>query len=240
MAFRNILITAALVTMYPILCPLITFQHPRGVEGAYWCCTWYGHIGNNGLVHMQSRTNEGLGNLAGDPNQYFLRVTDVNIRQGFSLLRLRQISGAPFPAFNCRYWLEEFRFDGSFWRVTSMLYYTHGLGRTSAIMTTTLTAIRWWSYSIPDPCQQAIHEFRPNAITIAEEVECRSGAPLGMGGWASTTAMAMNIPDYWIKIIKEKKDEDWSMAGIFWEVTNRRSDEKTISCWESWPGLGGW
>ena len=39
----------------------------------------------------------------------------------------------------------------------------------------------------------------------------------------------MNIPDYWIKTIKEKVDEDWKPSSMFWEVTNRRADEKTIS-----------
>ena len=41
--------------------------------------------------------------------------------------------------------------------------------------------------------------------------------------------MAMGIPDYWIKMLKEKKDEDWHPTSIFWELTNRRADEKTIS-----------
>ena len=45
--------------------------------------------------------------------------------------------------------------------------------------------------------------------------------------------MAMNIPDYWIKTIKEKIDEDWKPSSMFWEVTNRRQDEKTISYAES-------
>mgnify|MGYP000261353379 CR=1 FL=1 len=43
----------------------------------------------------------------------------------------------------------------------------------------------------------------------------------------------MNIPDYWIKIIKERRDEDWKPSSLFWEVTNRRKDEKTISYCES-------
>ncbi len=43
----------------------------------------------------------------------------------------------------------------------------------------------------------------------------------------------MGIPDYWIKTLKEKKDEDWHPTSIFWELTNRRADEKTISYVES-------
>ena len=43
----------------------------------------------------------------------------------------------------------------------------------------------------------------------------------------------MNIPDYWIKTIKEVRDEDINVCSIFWEVKNRRPDEKTISYCES-------
>jgi 1,4-alpha-glucan branching enzyme len=45
--------------------------------------------------------------------------------------------------------------------------------------------------------------------------------------------MAMGIPDYWIKMIKEKRDEEWHPSSIFYELSNRRADEKTISYCES-------
>ena len=53
------------------------------------------------------------------------------------------------------------------------------------------------------------------------------------GGIGFDYRMAMGIPDYWIKMIKERKDEDWHPTSIFWELTNRRADEKTISYCES-------
>ena len=73
------------------------------------------------------------------------------------------------------------------------------------------------------------------AITIAEEVSGMPGlaAKTEDGGYGFDYRMAMNIPDYWIKTIKEKIDEDWKPSSIFWEVTNRRKDEKTISYAES-------
>jgi len=43
----------------------------------------------------------------------------------------------------------------------------------------------------------------------------------------------MAIPDMWIKILKEKKDEDWDMSNICWTLTNRRHGEKTIAYAES-------
>ena len=53
------------------------------------------------------------------------------------------------------------------------------------------------------------------------------------GGYGFDYRMAMNIPDYWIKTIKEQSDENWKPSSIFWEVKNRRPDEKTISYCES-------
>jgi 1,4-alpha-glucan branching enzyme len=53
------------------------------------------------------------------------------------------------------------------------------------------------------------------------------------GGIGFDYRMAMGIPDFWIKLIKEIKDEDWRPGHILWELTNRRADEKTISYAES-------
>jgi 1,4-alpha-glucan branching enzyme len=40
--------------------------------------------------------------------------------------------------------------------------------------------------------------------------------------------MAMAIPDQWIKLLKEQKDEDWNMSHIIHTLTNRRHLEKCI------------
>ena len=39
----------------------------------------------------------------------------------------------------------------------------------------------------------------------------------------------MGVADHWIKWIKERSDEQWSVGEIWWELTNKRADEKTIS-----------
>jgi 1,4-alpha-glucan branching enzyme len=39
----------------------------------------------------------------------------------------------------------------------------------------------------------------------------------------------MGVADNWIKWIKEVKDEDWHVGDIFYELTNKRRDEHTIS-----------
>ncbi len=192
------------------------------------------------LVHSHSvkNENEGLGNLAGDPNQYFLPGDrHEHSAWGSLCFDYGKTQVLHYLLSNCKYWLDEFHFDGyRFDGVTSMLYYSHGLGEAFCNYDDYFNghqdddAICYLMLA-----NRLIHEFNPNAITIAEEVSGMPGlaAPFDDGGFGFDYRLAMNIPDYWIKTIKEKKDEDWSMAGIFWEVTNRRKDEKTISYVES-------
>ena len=192
------------------------------------------------IVHSHAVKNEveGLGNLAGDPCQYFYQGDRREHPAWDSLcFDYGKNEVLHFLLSNCRYWLEEFKFDGfRFDGVTSMLYYSHGLGEAfcnygdyfnghqddNAICYLTLA-------------NRLIHQLNPRAITIAEEVSGMPGlaAPFEDGGYGFDYRMAMNIPDYWIKTIKEKKDEDWKPSSLFWEVTNRRKDEKTISYAES-------
>ena len=188
--------------------------------------------------HAVKNENEGLGNLAGDPNQYFYEGGRREHPAWDSLcFDYGKNEVLHFLLSNCKYWMEEFRFDGfRFDGVTSMLYYSHGLGEAfcnygdyyngnqddNAICYLTLA-------------NKLIHEINSKAITIAEEVSGMPGlaAPIENGGYGFDYRMAMNVPDYWIKIIKEKLDEDWKPSSMFWEVTNRRADEKTISYAES-------
>lgn len=192
------------------------------------------------IVHSHAVKNEveGLGNFAGDPNQYFY-PGDKHKHPAWDSLCFDYGKNEVlhFLLSNCKYWIEEFKFDGfRFDGVTSMLYYSHGLGEAfcnygdyynggqdgNAIAYLTLA-------------NKLIHEVNPNAITIAEEVSGMPGLalPVKDGGYGFDYRMAMNIPDYWIKTIKEKKDEDWKPSSMFWEVKNRRKDEKTISYVES-------
>ena len=192
------------------------------------------------IVHSHAVKNEveGLGNFAGDPNQYFYPGERHEHPAWDSLcFDYGKDEVLHFLLSNCKFWLEEYKFDGfRFDGVTSMLYYSHGLGEAfcnyndyfnghqddNAICYLTLA-------------NMLIHEVNSKAITIAEEVSGMPGLalPVNDGGYGFDYRMAMNIPDYWIKIIKEKVDEDWKPSSMFWEVTNRRRDEKTISYAES-------
>ena len=188
--------------------------------------------------HAVKNENEGLGNFAGDPNQYFYAGGRREHPAWDSLcFDYGKNEVLHFLLSNCKYWLEEFKFDGfRFDGVTSMLYYSHGLGEAfgsygdyyngheddNAICYLTLA-------------NEVIHQVNSKAITIAEEVSGMPGlaVPFKDGGYGFDYRMAMNIPDYWIKTIKEVRDEDWKPSSMFWEVKNRRADEKTISYCES-------
>lgn len=192
------------------------------------------------IVHSHSVKNEveGLANFAGDPNQYFYPGARREHPAWDSLcFDYGKNEVIHFLLSNCKYWLEEYSFDGfRFDGVTSMLYFSHGLGEAfvnyadyynghqddNAICYLTLA-------------NDLIHQVKVNAITIAEDVSGMPGiaAKIEDGGYGFDYRMAMNIPDYWIRTIKDKIDEDWKPSGIFWEVTNRRKNEKTISYAES-------
>ena len=186
------------------------------------------------IVHSHAVKNEveGLGNLCGDPNQFFY-AGDRHEHPAWDSLCFDygKDEVMHFLLSNCKYWLEEFHFDGfRFDGVTSMLYYSHGLGEAfggygdyfngheddNAICYLTLA-------------NKLIHEVNPNAITIAEEVSGMPGlaAKFEDGGYGFDYRMAMNIPDYWIKTIKEVRDEDINVTSIFWEVRKTRRPSPT-------------
>lgn len=138
---------------------------------------------------------------------------------------------------NCKFWLEEYHLDGfRFDGVTSMIYYDHGLGRN-------FTSYEQYYDGNQDVdalvylglANSLIHEINPNAITIAEEMSGMPGLvyPLDKGGWGFDFRLSMGVPDNWIKWIKERRDEEWNMEEIFFELTNRRKEEKCISYVES-------
>ncbi|MCM1349544.1 MAG: alpha amylase C-terminal domain-containing protein [Firmicutes bacterium] len=192
------------------------------------------------IVHSHAVKNEaeGLGRLDGSYDQYFYGDGRREHPAWDSLcFDYGKNEVIHFLLSNCKYWLEEFRFDGfRFDGVTSMLYYNHGLGQAFGGYDDYYdgnedpAAITYLSLA-----NLLIHSINPHAITIAEEMSGMPGlaVPVKDGGMGFDYRMAMGIPDYWIKTLKEKKDEDWHPTSIFWELTNRRSDEKTISYVES-------
>lgn len=192
------------------------------------------------LVHSHAVKNdvEGLGRFDGSTELYFHGDSRRQHPAWDSLCfdyGKREV--LHFLLSNCRYWLEEYHFDGfRFDGVTSMLYYNHGLN-------TSFNSYAAYYNGQQDPdaityltlANLLIHELNPHAITIAEEMSGMPGLarPVSEGGMGFDYRMAMGVPDYWIKTIKELKDEDWKPSSMFWELTNRRADERAIGYVES-------
>ena len=84
------------------------------------------------IVHSHAVKNEleGLGNFAGDGCQYFMQGGRREHPAWDSLcFDYGRNEVIHYLLSNCKYWLEEYKFDGfRFDGVTSMLYYSHGLG----------------------------------------------------------------------------------------------------------------
>ena len=126
------------------------------------------------------------------------------------------------------YHIDGFRFDG----VTSMLYWDHGLEKAF------VGYEPYFNKGVDDNAiaylalaNILIHEMNEDAFTIAEDVSGMAGlaAPLEQGGVGFDFRMSMGVADNWIKWIKELSDDDWRVGEIWWQLTNKREDEKTIS-----------
>ena len=134
---------------------------------------------------------------------------------------------------NIKFWMEEYHIDGfRFDGVTSMIYLDHGLGKDFTDYSCYFDggqdedALTYLGLA-----NILVKEMNPKAITIAEDVSGMPGlaAPLRDGGTGFDFRLSMGIADHWIKWIKERRDEDWSMGEIYYELTNKRQDERTIS-----------
>jgi 1,4-alpha-glucan branching enzyme len=192
------------------------------------------------LIHAHAVKNEaeGLVNFDGSGHQFFhegLRGT----HQGWDSKLFNY--GVPevrrFLLSNVRYWLEEFHLDGfRFDGVTSMLYHHHGEGVAFGHYD------RYFDEGVDQDAilylqlaSQVSHSLKSGSILIAEDMSGMPGLcrPVKEGGIGFDYRLGMGIPDYWIKTLKHKRDEDWNLDEIWHELTNRRPGEKTVAYAES-------
>lgn len=138
---------------------------------------------------------------------------------------------------NVRFWLEEFRFDGfRFDGVTSMLYFDHGLGKAFTSYDDYFDAnVDTDATTYFTLANKLMKQVKPHSVSIAEDMSGMPGlaVPISHGGMGFDYRMAMGVPDYWIKLIKEKRDEEWQVGDIFYNLTSKRLDEKVVSYAES-------
>jgi 1,4-alpha-glucan branching enzyme len=192
------------------------------------------------LVHSHAvkNTREGLNLLDGTDHQYFhAPPRGFHVAWDSMVFDYAKFEVLRFLLSNARYWLEEFRFDGfRYDGITSMLYLDHGLGKAFSgyedyfgenVDEDALTYLRLGNL--------LVHRLRPEAVTIAEDVSGMPGMarPVAEGGLGFDYRLAMGIPDYWIKLVKEVKDEDWQLGALYGTMLHRRRDEKHVAYAES-------
>ncbi|KAL1903665.1 alpha-1,4-glucan branching enzyme [Sporothrix stenoceras] len=193
------------------------------------------------VVHSHASKNvlDGINEFDGTDHQYFHEGAKGRHELWDSrLFNYGHHEVLRFLLSNLRFWMDEYGFDGfRFDGVTSMLYLHHGIG--------TGFSGGYHEYFGADVDEEAVaylmiandmlHKLYPECITIAEDVSGMPAlcVPMSLGGVGFDYRLAMAIPDMWIKILKEKKDEDWDMSNICWTLTNRRHGEKTIAYCES-------
>ena len=188
------------------------------------------------IVHSHAVGNEveGLGRLDGRDDLYFYPGdAGHHPAWGTRCFDYGKDEVKYFLLSNCKYWMEEYHIDGfRFDGVTSMLYWNHGLGVDFGNYDVYFNSgVDENAVSYLGLANMLIHEINPKAITIAEDVSGMAGlaAPFAAGGVGFDFRMAMGIADHWIKWIKELPDEQWTPGMIWWELTNKRADEKTVS-----------
>ncbi len=188
------------------------------------------------IVHSHSVDNEaeGLSLFDGREDLYFYKGPQgCHPAWGSRCFDYGKSETKYFLLSNCKFWMEEYHLDGfRFDGVTSMLYWDHGLGKDFVGYDNYFNAgVDENAVTYLALAAMLVKELDPDGITIAEDMSGMAGlaAPFEAGGLGFEFRMAMGVADHWIKWLKEKTDDQWSMGEIWWELTNKREDEKTIS-----------
>lgn len=193
------------------------------------------------LVHSHSVKNEleGLNMFDGNPGLYFYNDERRNHPEWGSLcFDYGKGNVLHFLLSNCKYWIEEYHIDGfRFDGVSSMLYNNHGLGVSFKGYDLYFddSNVNWDAITYLQLANELTHELKDDATTIAEEMSGMPGvaSPIDDGGIGFDYRLSMGIPDYWIKEIKTSSIGNWDTGKMFYELTQKRDDEKTISYVES-------
>ncbi|MFZ9044783.1 MAG: alpha amylase C-terminal domain-containing protein [Cyclobacteriaceae bacterium] len=186
--------------------------------------------------HAVKNTAEGLNQFDGSDDQYFHEGgRGYHTQWDSKLFNYGKEEVLQFLLSNVKYWIEEFHFDGyRYDGVTSMLYFHHG----NISFDNYDKYFRHTDWDVLTYLQLAntlIKELKPSALVIAEDMSGMPGLcrPVEEGGIGFDFRLAMGIPDYWIKLLKHKSDEEWNIHEVWHTLSNRRFGERTIAYAES-------
>ncbi|NJN25637.1 MAG: 1,4-alpha-glucan-branching enzyme [Cyclobacteriaceae bacterium] len=192
------------------------------------------------LVHSHAVKNfsEGLNDFDGSGHQYFHEGgRGYHSQWDSKLFDYGKMEVLEFLLSNIRFWIEEYHVDGfRFDGITSMLYHHHGdFMDFDHYDKYFLSGVDWDALKYLQLANDLVHQLNKDALTIAEDM---SGMPglcreIKDGGIGFNYRLGMGIPDFWIKYLKEKRDEDWNIHELWSVMTNRRYSEKTVAYAES-------
>ncbi|CCD24428.1 1,4-alpha-glucan branching enzyme NDAI_0D01150 [Naumovozyma dairenensis CBS 421] len=197
--------------------------------------------------HASKNVEDGLNNFDGSDHQYFHSLSSGRGEHPLWDSRLFNYGNFEVQRFllsNLTYYIDVYQFDGfRFDGVTSMLYLHHGVGEGGAFsgdyneyLSKERSGVDHEALAYLMLANDLVHELLPeSAVTVAEDV---SGYPTlclprNIGGVGFDYRLAMALPDMWIKLLKEKSDDQWDMGHIVHTLTNRRYGEKVVAYCES-------
>jgi 1,4-alpha-glucan branching enzyme len=116
-----------------------------------------------------------------------------------------------------------------------MMYYHHGMETMDSREKYFRQGVEWDAVTYLQLANTLVHGMNPLAITIAEDVTGMPGLtfPVEEGGLGFDYRLGMGIPDYWIKLLKEYRDEDWGIHEIWHVLNDRLPHVKTVAYAES-------
>lgn len=187
--------------------------------------------------HTVKNINEGLKLFDGTDCQYFhAGPRGEHALWDSMLFDYGKTEVLQFLLSNVTYWLKEFHFDGfRFDGVGSMLYFHHGNETIDSQEKYFTDGVEWDAITYLQLANYLSHKINTNSLTIAEDVTGMPGLTIkeDEGGIGFDYRLGMGIPDFWIKMLKEIPDEDWSIAEM-WKVLNDRLPYvKTVAYCES-------
>jgi len=191
------------------------------------------------IVHSHASVNEldGIGNFDGTDYQFFHKgKKGIHPAWGTKLFDYAKPEVTHFLLSNIKFWLSEYHFDGfRFDGITSMLYHNHGMEafnnyKNYFSLNTNTDAVVYLQLAT-----ELSREINPNCILIAEDMSGMPGmcVPISEGGIGFDYRLAMGVPDFWIRTLRKKKDEEWDLGQLWYELNQRRPKEKVIGYCES-------
>ncbi len=192
------------------------------------------------IVHSHAVKNiaEGLNEFDGSGDQYFHPgERGEHTTWDSKLFNYGKREVQQFLLSNLAYWLNEFHVDGfRFDGITSMMYFHHGDFTTfDHYDKYFVEGVEWDALIYLQLANNLTHRLKKHAITVAEDMSgmpglCRKAEEGGLG---FDFRLGMGLPDFWIKYMETKRDEDWNVYEMWHAMMNRRHKEKTIAYVES-------